>query len=299
MNIKRRLFGPTVVDLAQEWRESTAHGDIARYHLISDIDRYVTPFFRAKYIRRITLEDAENYVLFLRDLKNVRTGAALSDATVKSALKNTRALFNYAVKNGIIKESPFKKISVKISEKEVRYYTKIQARKLLIAAYPDDTYMLAVLLGLCAGLRRGEVVALQWSDVDIKKRILHVRHSMNRIQGKNYVKLPKSGKKRSVPINDILRKALLVARKTSQSDIVIPISPGKLTLWFPEYAESIGLPRLTFHDLRRTFGTLLLQSGTDVKTVAALLGHSSYQITLKYYAGVNAEQIDAVNKMYR
>lgn len=298
MNIKRLVFGPSVIEIAEEWRVSAAHGDIARYHLLSAINRYMRPFFDGKSIRRVSRKDAEEYIRFLRNMKGVKNGAPLSEASVKTALKNTKAVFNYAIKNEIIKKNPFKGLSVKISESEVQYYSAAQARTLMSAGYPTWGHKLAVMLGLCAGLRRGEIVALRWDDIDMRNRVLHIRHSMNRILGKDYMKLPKSGKQRAVPINDLLYGALLEAKKYSDSDVVVPVSPGRLSLWFPEFAESLGLPRRTFHELRKTFGTLLLQSGADVKTVSALLGHSTYQITLKYYAGVNADQIDIVNKIH-
>ena len=299
MNIKRLVFGPSVIEIAEEWRVSAAHGDIARYHLLSAINRYMRPFFDGKSIRRVSRRDAEEYIRFLRNMKGVKNGAPLSEASVKTALKNTKAVFNYAIKNEIIKKNPLNGLSVKISESEVQYYSAAQARTLMGAEYPTWGYKLAVMLGLCAGLRRGEIVALRWDDIDMRNRVLHVRHSMNRILGKDYVKLPKSGKQRIVPINDVLYEAILEAKRDSDSVVVIPISPGNLSRWFPRFAENLGLPRRTFHDLRKTFGTLLLQSGADVKTVSALLGHSTYQITLKYYVGVNAEQVDAVNKMYQ
>lgn len=298
MNIKRLVFGPSVIEIAEEWRVSAAHGDIARYHLLSAINRYMRPFFGGKSIRRVSRRDAEAYIRFLRNVKGVKNGAPLSEASVKTALKNTKAVFNYAIKNEIIKKNPFNGLSVKLSDSEVQYYNIAQARTLMSAEYPAWGYRLAVMLGLCAGLRRGEIVALRWDDIDMRNRVLHIRHSMNRILGKNYMKLPKSGKQRTVPINDLLYGALLEAKKYSDSDVVVPVSPGRLSLWFPEFAESLGLPRRTFHELRKTFGTLLLQSGADVKTVSALLGHSAYQITLKYYAGVNADQIDIVNKIH-
>lgn len=298
MNIKRLVFGPSVIEIAEEWRVSAAHGDIARYHLLSAINRYMRPFFDGKSIRRVSRKDAEEYIRFLRNMKSIKNGAPLSEASVKTALKNTKAVFNYAIKNEIIKKNPFKGLSVKISESEVQYYSAAQARTLMRAEYPTWGHKLAVMLGLCAGLRRGEIVALRWDDIDMRNRVLHIRHSMNRILGKDYMKLPKSGKQRAVPINDLLYEAILEAKRYSNSDVVVPVSPGRLSLWFPEFAESLGLPRRTFHELRKTFGTLLLQSGADVKTVSALLGHSTYQITLKYYAGVNADQIDIVNKIH-
>ena len=285
-------------DFAQQWRVMPAHGDVARYQLISVIRCYIEPYWRDKRIKLIRRKDVDNYVNFIKRLKNRQTGEPLSDALIHSILKNNKAMLGYAVSLGLLKSNPMSHVKLKDIQYRIEFYSKQQVQTLLNADYPSEPYKLAVYLGVCAGMRRGEVVALQWDDVDLKLRCLHIRHSANLILGELITKSPKSGKERSVPINNKLYKVLKATRKTATSSRVVPLNPWQITVWFPSFAESLGLPKYHYHCLRKTFGTLLLQSGADIKTVSVLMGHSSIQTTSQSYIGYDVQQgAAAVNKM--
>ena len=300
IDIKRFFLGPTVVEVAWEWRANTIRGDVSRYNLISSINTYITPFWKEKRIRGVKEKDVNNFVIFLQNLKNQKSGQPLSQYTQWSAIKQVKAIFNYAIKEKIIKENPMKEVRIKMPDHTVKYFTLQQAKILLDATYPSMHYKVAVSLALCAGLRRGEVAALRWSDVDLNNKMLHVRHSVNLIKGVRYEKEPKSNKARFTAINNILYSILLAAKLSATTEYVVPLEPWRITIWFPTFAEKQGIPRLTFHALRRTFGTLLLQSGVDIKTVSVLLGHSSTAITSKSYIGTSRERIKwAVNTLYQ
>lgn len=298
MNIKDVLLGPTVSDFAQQWRVMPAHGDVARYQLISVIRCYIEPYWRDKRIKLVKRKDVDNYVNLIKQLKNRRTGEPLSDALIHSILKNNKAMLGYAVSLGLLKANPMSHVKLKAIQYRVEFYNKQQVQTLLNANYPPGPYKLAVCLGVCAGLRRGEVVALCWDDVDLEQRCLHIRHSANMILGELIIKSPKSGKERTVPISNKLHKMLRDARKTATSSRVVPLNPWQITIWLPTFAESLGLPKYHYHCLRKTFGTLLLHSGVDIKTVSVLMGHSSIQTTAQSYIGYDARQgAVAVNKM--
>lgn len=299
IDIKRFFLGPTVVEVAWEWRANTIRGDVSRYNLISSINTYITPFWKNKRIKSISEKDVNDFVRFLQNLKNRKSGQLLSQATQASEMKHMKAILNYAVKQHIIKRNPMKHIRVTIPSDKVNYYTMEQAKVLLQADYPNEYYKRAVWLALCAGLRRGEVVALKWSDVDLNNRLLYICRSVNLIKGIRYEKLPKSGKARTGIINPILYE-IIKGGDASNKEYVVPLNPWQITAWFPTFAEKQGIPRLTFHALRRTFGTLLLQSGVDIKTVSVLLGHSSITVTSKSYIGTSRARMErAVNALYQ
>lgn len=298
MGVKDILLGPTVSDFAQQWRVMPAHGDVARYQLVSVIRCYIEPYWRDKRIKLIGRKDVDDYVNFIKRLKNRRTGEPLSDALTHSILKNNKAMLGYAVSLGLLKTNPMAHVKLKAIQYRVEFYSKQQIQTLLNADYPSEPYKLAVYLGVCAGMRRGEVVALQWDDVDLNQCYMRIRHSANMILGKLIVKPPKSGKERTVPISNKLYKVLKAAQKTATSSRVVPLNPWQITVWFPAFAESLGLPRHHYHCLRKTFGTLLLQSGVDIKTVSVLMGHSNIQTTSQLYLGYDAQHGAAVvNKM--
>lgn len=299
MDIKRFFLGPTLVEVAWEWRANTMRGEASKYNLISSINTYIAPFWKEKRIKRIKEKDVNNFVRFLQNLKNQKSGEALSQSTQWSAMKHMKAILNYAVKQHIIKRNPMQHVRIAIPSNKVNYYTMEQVKVLLQAEYPNKYYKMAVWLALCAGLRRGEVIALKWGDVDLNNRLLYIRRSVNLIKGIRYEKLPKSGKERTGIINPILYE---IMKKGDESDqeYVVPLNPWQITAWFPTFAEKQGIPRLTFHALRRTFGTLLLQSGVDIKTVSVLLGHSSITVTSKSYIGTSRARMErAVNALYQ
>lgn len=299
MDIKRFFLGPTLVEVAWEWRANTIRGEASKYNLISSINMYIAPFWKEKRIKKIKEKDMNNFVRFLQNLKNQKSGEALSQSTQWSAMKHMKAILNYAVKQHIIKRNPMQHIRVAIPSNKVNYYTMEQVKVLLQADYPNEYYKMAVWLALCAGLRRGEVIALKWGDVDLNNRLLYIRRSVNLIKGIRYEKPPKSGKERTGIINPILYE-IMKRGNASDQDYVVPLNPWQITAWFPTFAEKQGLPRLTFHALRRTFGTLLLQSGVDIKTVSVLLGHSSITVTSKSYIGTSKTQMEmAVNALYQ
>ncbi len=298
MDFKRLFLGPTVVEFAWIWREDLVHGDASRYRLKSDIKTYIEPFWDGKRVKRVTREDINNYCIFLNSLKNQKNKRPLSPYTIITALTHLRAIFNYAIKNGMIKQNPMQGINFKKPLSIVKYFNHEQVEILLHAIYPTDYHKLAVYLALCTGMRRGEIIALEWEDIDLDKRLLYIRRSVNVIQGTKYPKLPKSGKERVAIINRELEEILRL--NFMGKGLVVPLMPWQITGWFPHFAEKLGLPKLSFHTLRKTFGTLLLQSGVDIKTVSVLLGHSNISITSQSYIGVSQKNLqEAVNSLFK
>jgi integrase len=160
------------------------------------------------------------------------------------------------------------------------------------------------LTALRAGLRRGEVVALQWGDIqfgaseDDPNRYILVQH--------NYVKrqftTPKSKKNRRVDLSRQLRRALLELRDQRlfnvfsegmaaiADDLVFPSPQGAvldpdnlIKRYFLPAIEHAGLRRFRFHDLRHSYGSLLIQEGASITYVKEQMGHSSIQVTVDTY----------------
>ena len=136
MYIKRFFWGPTVVEVAWEWRANTIRGEKSKYNLISSINTYIAPFWGNKRIKNIKEKDINEFVLFLKNLKNRKSGQLLSQATQVSAMKHMKAILNYAVKQHIIKRNPMQHIRVAIPGNKVNYYTMEEAKVLLqVASY--------------------------------------------------------------------------------------------------------------------------------------------------------------------
>lgn len=173
-------------------------------------------------------------------------------------------------------------------------------------------YEIPVVLACAAALRRGEVYGLTWRDIDFGRNTLHVRHSMEetteyglRLKGTKTTK-----GRRSIPLLDITIEPLLRHRETQvkqkeqlgegykDNGLIMaeldgrPSKPYNLSSWFPKVLSKAGLPKVTFHDLRHTAATLMLQAGIPMKVVQEVLGHSTIKITMDLYSHVTPPMLE-------
>lgn len=170
-----------------------------------------------------------------------------------------------------------------------------------------------IYLALLTGMRRGELLALRWRNVDFDQKMLHVKASIGFGEDGHYEKEPKNGgSRRSIPMPDevagILTRRLTAARAEcfkagvpfERSMFVLGgpdgefMAPERLSRHWAVTVRQLGLvgsegepPK--FHDLRHTFATAAILAGTDIKSVSSLLGHANAAMTLNIYTGVNAQ----------
>ncbi|MGM0603902.1 MAG: site-specific integrase, partial [Bacillota bacterium] len=173
-------------------------------------------------------------------------------------------------------------------------------------------------LDLYTGLRRGELLALKWKDIDLYNLRLHVRRSTEviRSDSENESRIEYNEPKTETSIRtvdfDNDTAAVLANYKnymekfSSSEDLVFrldnkePMHPDYVTRRFRRKADKIGLEKVRFHDLRHTHATWLLQAGVNPKIVQERLGHHDVSITLKIYSHViPSMQRDAVKKLQK
>ena len=163
-------------------------------------------------------------------------------------------------------------------------------------------------LELVTGLRKGEITALLWSDLDIQNKTISVsKQYVKNPNGELTLSRPKtetSVRKISIPQDAI---DLLIAEhsKHPENPYMFP-SPATGEMYYPDSVVNLhkkilkdaGLPHIRFHDLRHTFATLALQNGVDVKTVSSMLGHYDAGFTLRTYTHATRQmQQKAAEKM--
>lgn len=162
-------------------------------------------------------------------------------------------------------------------------------------------------------MRREEVLGRNWNDVDFNNHTLSITQTVIKIGGKAVI--VKSTKTKSSmrtltvggSVLDILHQQYALYLKTRLADPAFkdnalvffrddgsPIHPDAVSRWFRRYADTCGLKDFTFHSLRHTCATLLLEDGVDFKTVQSQLGHSSFQTTMDVYAHVTPAMKEAV-----
>ena len=185
--------------------------------------------------------------------------------------------------------------------------TQEQARAMLEAVKGTPAYI-PFLLAFATGMRRGEVLGLRWSDVDLTTAQIHVRGQWQRDGYEELLKTSSSYRAIpiSAPIVEVLRQHKAAQKVVALAGWVCPgrfmdrpYSPQNLDHTFARVRDKLGLDkRLTFHSIRKTFATWLAAAGVDPKTAARLLGHSNVRTTLEIYQEVTADMTrDAIAKV--
>ena len=172
----------------------------------------------------------------------------------------------------------------KVSSERIRYLTDEEETRLLEALDNCNWLQSIVIFALHAGMRRGEIFNLQWFDVDFARLLIKVRNT-------------KSGKDRSIPMNQTVKALLESLPKTNGYVFPSPKTGGKLTdlkRKFDEARTKAEIVNLRFHDLRHTFATRMANAGVDIFTLAELLGHSDIRITKRYAHGTEETKRRAV-----
>ena len=161
---------------------------------------------------------------------------------------------------------------------------------------------IGVLLALCTGMRIGEVCALKWEDVDLRQKIIIVRHTVGRIYNcelKSTEKIDGSPKTknscREIPISKQLYQSLKVIKQQSLVPYVVGTSenskePRSYRDYFNRLLKRLDIPPIVFHGLRHSFATRCIESQCDYKTVSVILGHSNVSTTLNLYAHPDLNQ---------
>lgn len=222
------------------------------------------PFFGHIFLSEITTELVSDY----RDqrLKTVKP------ATVYQELAFMRHVFNVARKEWKwVKENPVADLSFAIGNKNARtrWLTVEEERSLLHCATNPSWLKNLIVLALHTGMRRGEILNLNWQDIEFFRKLLTVQKSKN-------------GEKRSIPLSKTLQNTLLSMKVRDISCRVFPISIRSLRVSFDNALEKAKIENFHFHDLRHTFATRLVQNGVDLYKVKELLGHKTITMTMRY-----------------
>jgi integrase len=235
-------------------------------------------YFGKRRLRLISYADLRNYRAHRLQTKSERTDRELSIATVNRELSCLRRMLNVALAEGWIIRNPFNQgaplISAADERKRERILTRDEEKKLLEACSERQRLHLRPLLiaALDTGMRRGELLKLQWSKVDLDNRVIHVKASHT-----------KTLTDRDVPISQRLAAELRRLWEVSpkQEGLVFGIKDNA-RMSFTSARSDAGLADVRFHDLRHTAATRLVQQGLSLAEVGRILGHSQPTTTYRY-----------------
>ena len=248
----------------------------------------------------------------LETLKRDIQKKKLADATLFQVLQEIRAIYRKATEWGLysgpIPTENTKNLFPKINNKRVGFLSPDQANELLRRAKEKSlTLYCQCVLALHAGLRFGEIAALEWSDINVSAGTIHIRN-------------PKSGRDRHAYINEAISEMLdeLIEDRTKKgrefTGLIFPDTRGRLqkhvSRSFYECIKDMGLnegitdqkQRISFHSLRHTFGSQLAAAGFPILLIQELMGHQSLEMTSRYShfaPGLRQDAAKALGELFK
>lgn len=258
------------------------------------LNRHVLPYIGKV---RLTQLDGERLAKWQASLAKKKVSNDIRFRTVKILW----TALNYAVKMRLLPFNPAMAIDrPKVQKKEMRTLEPEDVARLIKVA---ENHRLgdAIILAVTTGLRKGEILGLQWSAVNLPERILIVRHTLEEMPNQRRLKAPKTDAGRRVVTLDAVAVAALQRRLRKALDegfdveTVPTVFPNELggfqhgsnfdrRIWHSIRTEA-GLPEdFHFHELRHTHVSLMLAAGIDLKTIQQRVGHSDYSLTANTYS---------------
>ncbi len=245
------------------------------------------------------------------------SGKPLAAKTIKNIHMNILGSLGQAVKMDLIKKNPAEHVELPKTQKyQAEVYTQEEVQVLLSSVIDTDMEVaIALLVGL--GLRRGEVLALRWQDVDLDRGKVCIKRNMVKVGKEIIFKNPKTEtSNREIELPSSLQRLLQAERKRyianklrlgtsfEDNDLVVCwdngecIKPDTLSQKFRRLTKDIGLKDIRLHDLRHTNATLMLEYGVNIKVAQQRLGHASISTTMDIYSHVTEKvEKEAADKL--
>ena len=281
----------TFGELADLWinniQSSVKESTYANYML--KLEKHINPAFKSIRYEKLTAETLNTFIN--QKIADGLSAKYVSDimSVIKAVCKFAHKQYNYEDKS----ENIIIPRSAKTEKKILNSKEQTLLNKYLINNPSSSN--IGILLSIIIGIRIGELCALKWGDIDIEKRIVTVRHTVQRIKNFNsdtatkiVITAPKSSTSfREIPIPEFI---IPILEKLRTSDNCYLLSgnenitePRTMQYRFKSILKKLNLPNVNYHSLRHAFATNAIIVGFDVKTLSEILGHSSVEITMNRY----------------
>lgn len=305
-------YDVTIEDWTMKWLRESKSQTIEKStynNYLSNISNHIVPILGSIKLHQLRVSDVQYFYNSLYE-------AGLNAKTVQRIHVILSAALDYAIVNDLINKNPTHYVKRKKMEPfENRPYSENELR-VMLEKIKDEEYFIPVLMLSILGLRRSELLALTYDDIDWDENVIRIRKSLSRV--KDYttgeysydLKSTKTiSSKRIIGMNEKL-KELLLDYKERQSLKVLSnphnlifckidggfINPGSLSYHFSRILERHSLRKIRLHDLRHSFGMIMIRN-TSLSITQALLGHTSVFTTLNIYNQVNIDEIKNASKV--
>ena len=319
-DLKKKLFDGSYVepcnmklkDWLERWiegrRTTLAYNTYKSY--LNIINNHINPDIGKIRLKNLKSRSVQELLNSKLDNGRVDGKGGLSPRTVKYIYQTLHAALGQAVKERMITRNICTAVEIpkKQEEKEMKTWTKGEV-DIFLKATKDYKYYILHYLALNVGMRQGELLGLQWKDIDFDNKLLKVNRQYDR--SGQFKKLKTKAGKRTIPLTDHIikelnrhkikqsEKKLALGEAFEDNDLVCcneigqAVSHYQLFREFKDIVEIANLPEITFHDMRHTFATLFIESGGPIKTLQQILGHSSITVTIDTYVSVTKEMLDS------
>ncbi|AXF56826.1 MULTISPECIES: tyrosine-type recombinase/integrase [Bacillaceae] len=287
----------TFVDFLQNWvngrQNSLSKGTAKTYHYL--VDMHVSEFFHTIKLTDLEVEDFDDFYNHLLNEKK------LSPATIRKIHHSIcKAGLNEAIRKKLLKDNPstladlpsFEKTRIEIwDEQETQEFLKKAKKHYLYIAFH---------LALSTGMRQGEILALQWNQIDMERKTISIDKSLRRNMEISTTKTDAGARLVSIPdqtVNELQRhwkwqkeQQLKLGKAYENKNLVVStkwgtlISHRNLLRAYYQIRKPLNVKPITFHELRHTHATHLLKLGFHPKIVQERLGHNSIQVTIDTYS---------------
>ena len=273
------------------------------------IERYVVPALGRRQLDRLTVDDIDQLYAHLL-AEGGRPNAGTPSPLAPNTVRNVHAMLNKAMGDALRKGTVVRNV-VALADApsqqarkrdEVKAWNAVQLGTFLDAIRAHRLHP-AFHVSAHTGMRRGEVLGLRWSDLDLGAERLSVRQALVSVNHQvqiSDVKTPAG--RRTIDLDpgtvDVL-KAWRIERSEESASVELPdgelvfstpegswVHPGTFSQIFRRRVAKLDVPAISLHDLRHTHATLMLMSGVPVKVVSERLGHSSVAFTMSVYQHV-------------
>ena len=267
------------------------------------IKRYIDPLIGNTRVQELNHLAVQAWVNSLK--VSPISGKEMSAATIKHCYHVLKGAMDKAIVAGIIYRSPCEKIMLpKGQKKQAVIFNESQIKKLIKAAKGTEMELI-IDMELCLGLRRGELLGLQWGDIDWDNNQIHIVRNRVIVDGKAIVKEPKT--QASIRVLDApemlmeklrhhrgkcLRNRMNLGWNYKMTDYIIvhpdgkPIYPEYVSQMLTKLLDKAGLPKCRFHDLRHLCASIMVLQGVNVKVAQERLGHKDITTTMNIYSHV-------------
>lgn len=292
----------------REYRSYIKESTFATYSVA--IENHILPYFGKRKLKSIDHDDNQNFILFLSQKRKKNGSGTLSHKSVKDIMALWLGILEKAEKKGYAclgkMQYQYPQNGAVMACKANGNCLTLQEEYEIMKCLQKQRSLksLGISLALATGMRIGEVCALQWGCIDLSEGLIHVKQTLQRIytkengigKSKVIVTAPKSFRSnRYIPLPE---KYLPILKKHQEGPFAYLltgsedkfIEPRTLREYYNRLMKSNGTKYVTFHGLRHTFATRLVEAGCDYKTISELLGHADINTTFRTYVHSNMDK---------